>query len=144
MTTTNDQSQDIFVYFFKDILKVNDVNSIAKALEYECVENFHDLWQLRLDELENLHYLNESGTRVDIPKSAGTLLNLLRYFVRDNIEPYKRDFTSFNCEEFEEYCNDHGYVLLDDFADILTKESDPSSPSESEVLFHHIFKNILK
>ena len=37
-----------------------------------------------------------------------------------------------------------GFVLLDDFADILSKESDPSSPSESEVVFHHIFKNVLK
>ena len=144
MTTTNDQSQAIFVYFFKHILKVNNFESIAKALEYECVANVYDLWQLRFDELKNLHYINESGTHVAFPKSAGTLLYILQNFLRDNIESYTRDFMSFNCEEFDEYCNDHGYVLLDDFADILTKESDPSSSSESKVLFHHIFKNILK
>ena len=120
MTTTNNQSGAIFVYFFKHVLKVNDFESIVKALEYECVTNVYDLWQLRFDELENLHYLNESGTRVDIPKSAGTLLHLLRNLLRDNIEPYTRNFMSFNCEEFDEYCNDHGCVLLDDFADILT------------------------
>ena len=98
MTTTNNQSGAFFVHFFKHVLKVNDFESIAKALEYECVANVYDLWQLRFDELENLHYLNESGTRVDIPKSAGTLLYLLRNFLRDNIEPYKRDFMSFNCD----------------------------------------------
>ena len=125
-------------------MKVNDFESIAKALEYECVANVYDLWQLRSDELENLHYLNESGTRVDIPKSAGTLLHLLRNFLRYNVAPNTKDLMSFTYEDFDEYCIDHGYVLLDDFADILTKESDPSTPSESEVLFHHIFKNILK
>ena len=144
MTTANDQSQGIYVYFFKHILRVNDYERISKVLEYECMIDVYDLWREKSDELKDLHYVNESGERVYIPTSAATLIDLLRNFLRYNVAPHTKDLMSFTYEDFDEYCIDHGYVLLDDFADILTKESDPSTLSESEVLFHHIFKNVLK
>ena len=144
MTTANDQSQGIYVYFFKHILRVNDYERISKVLEYECMIDVYDLWREKSDELKDLHYVNESGELVYIPTSAATLIDLLRNFLRYNVRPYKKDLISFTYEEFDEYCINSGFVLLDDFSDILSKESDPSSPSESEVLFHHVFKNILK
>ena len=144
MTTTNDQSQVIFVYFFKNILKVNDYERIAKVLEYECMTDVYDLWREKSDELKDLHYVNESGDRVYIATSAATLIDLLRNFLRYNVRPYTKDLMSFTYEEFDEYCINSGFVLLDNFVDILSKESDPSSPAESEAVFHHIFKNVLK
>ena len=144
MTTTNYQPGTIFVYFFKQILKVNNYERIAKVLEYECMTDVYDLWRGKSDELKNLHYVNESGKRVHIPTSAATLLDLLRNFLRYKVAPHTKDLMSFTYEEFDEYCINSGFVLLDDFSDILSKESAPSSPSESEAVFHHIFKNVLK
>ena len=144
MTTTNYQPGTIFVYFFKKMLKVNDYERIAKVLEYECMTDAYDLWRGKSDELKNLHYVNASGKRVHIPTSAATLLDLLRNFLRYKVAPHTKDLMSFTYEEFDEYCINSGFVLLDDFSDILSKESDPSSPSESEVLFHHVFKNLLR
>ena len=129
MTATDPQSEANFRYLLTSVLRQVEDSGIMKALKYEEIGDAYQLLDLKLDDIRNLSYIDESGECTTLTWSESMLLGLLRRFLELNAAKYSYDFMAMTYDDFDEFCIKLGILLSYEYGDLLNQVDNSPSPS---------------
>ena len=156
--TTRSKAQEIFKHLIENVLVQSPDSELSKALQREGITSFPALMSMTKDEIETLTLAADDGKIVLLHRSKHALVRALKSFIYYKQQLGETEYLNlteddFNIYRVEDYNPDDPHKPVKSTStSSVSEKSKPTNNhrppaeklSEAEVIFHHIFKNVLK